>query len=198
MNRFAFTPLMDLPLIVITCALFIWHFHYWSSRNDLETNVDVAPRLPVARRRVITLFAVLLILCWFFNFAVWLVFAILLGGGLAIAVLVGVDIEGGAFGLLAVAYLIREWSFGFPQIILHPVTNRGQTPSDTSTHELIGSIGTASSPLRPTGDAMIGEVSVSVASDDGCMIDTGTKVVVTSYRNGRLFVRPHADPPSAE
>ena len=193
MDKIAFAPLIDLPLAVLTTAAFIWHFNKWASSNDLDTGVDVAARLPAARMRVITLFAVILLLCWLLNLAVWSIFALLLGIGIAIAFITSGDIDGGAFGLWGAAYLIREWAFGFPQLILHPPSPTASLSNpDGRDGELIGKTGTATSPIRPTGDVEIDGVTISVSSADGRLIETGTHVKVTAYRNGRPCVSPHS------
>ncbi|MGB7326968.1 MAG: hypothetical protein WBD31_18985 [Rubripirellula sp.] len=191
MNRFAFAPIIDLPLIAVTLALFVWHFNRWAARNDLETNLDVAARLPTARLRVLALLVGVLGMCWYLNFAVWGIFAALLAAGLVIALVIGGELDGGVSGLWAAAYLIREWSFGFPQIVLHPQLDDGPTSRDKPSHELVGKTGTTSSPLRPVGDALIDGILVSVTSDDGSLLGADTDVIVTSYRNGLPCVRPH-------
>src|SRR6056297_2100257 len=110
------------------------------------------------------------------------------------AVAFGGELEGGAFGLLAVAFLIREWAFGFPQLILHPQNHSSQTKKESGEFgELVGQIGIATSPLRPSGDADIGGVKYSVVSYDGAMIDLGSSVVVRTIRNGGLCVAPVAE-----
>lgn len=195
MDRFTFEPIIDLPLVVITCGLFIWHFNGWARRGNLQTEIDVASRLQSARLRVFTLFTSLLLFCWILDFAVWPIFAILFGIGLVTAIFLGGGVDG-AFGLWAAGYLIREWSFGFPQLILHPTkrdeaTMDDDAMNDDAKHGLVGSVGITSSTLRPTGNAIIDHTSVSVVSDDGSMIDAGAEVIVASYRNGQLFVRPH-------
>ncbi|MCG8649339.1 MAG: hypothetical protein MI861_05880, partial [Pirellulales bacterium] len=111
--------------------------------------------------------------------------------GVATSLLTGGDVDGGAFGLWAAAYLIREWSFGFPQLILHPQTHDSNSAAPTAeTGELVGKTGVTISPLRPTGDVDIDGVTYSVASADGRLLDSGATVTVTSYRNGRPCVAP--------
>jgi len=191
MDKLAFTPIVDFPLAGIVLATFIWHFNKWSRRRDIDTTVDIASRLPGARIRVIAFFVCVLILCWFLDLAFWSLFALLLALGLAIAVIFGGNIDGGAFGLLAVAFLIREWAFGFPQLILHPQHQASRSTEERVEYEgLMGQIGIATSPLRPSGDAEIGGVRYPVVSYDGSMIYLGSNVVVRSYRNGSLCVAP--------
>ena len=191
MDRITFAPLIDLPLAVFTVALFIWHFNRWASSNDLEANVDLAARLPTARIRVITLFTAILLLCWLSNLAVWSLFALLFGIGIVIAVLGRGGIFGLQLGLWAAACIIREWSFGFPQFVLYPPnTSVNASSPNCNDGELMGRIGVATFSLRPTGNAEIDGVQVSVSSADGRMIDAGTEVTVTAYRNGRPCVSP--------
>ncbi len=195
MEQLAFAPMIDLPLAGITLSAFIWHFNRWAFHHDIDTSIDVASRLPVARLRVIALFVCALLVCWLANFAFWSIFALLLGIGMAVALVAGGDVDGGAFGLWAAAYLIREWSFGFPQLVLHPQTHdTGSIASAADTGELVGKSGVTTSPLRPTGDAEIDGVTYSVASADGQLLDSGARVTVTSYRNGRPCVSPMPEP----
>ena len=195
MDTLAFAPLIDFPLAGVTAATFIWHFNRWALRRDIDTAIDISTRLPTARYRVILLFASLLLLCWFLDLAFWSIFALLLGIGLVIAVVFGGDIQGSAFGLWAAAYLIREWAFGFPQLILHPQPHDSRVSVRHETLEiLLGKTGVTISPLRPTGDAEIDGLKHSVVSYDGGLLDPGTKVTVMSYRNGYPCVSPMLEP----
>ena len=87
--------------------------------------------------------------------------------------------------LVAPPFLIREWCFGFPQMVLSPpdpVADSVSTEADGGA--LLGRVGIATEPLRPAGSANFeGELS-AVTSAQGGWIDEGTRVVVTSYRDG--------------
>jgi len=195
MEKLTFAPLVDFPLVGITLAAFIWHFNRWAFKHDIDTSIDVVSRLPAARLRIILLFSCTLLLCWSVNFAVWSIFALLLGIGLAVAVVAGGDIGGTALGLAATAWLIREWAFGFPQLILQP--QRQDSPVSASTKEigsLIGKTGVTTSPLRPTGYVEIDGLIYSAASADGQLLDSGTNFTVTCYRNGHPCVTPMQKP----
>ncbi len=72
------------------------------------TSHHVCPKLASAYRLVCLLAANLLVSERCF----WSLFAGLLALGLAFAVVFGGDVEGGAFGLIAVAFVIREWALG--------------------------------------------------------------------------------------
>ncbi len=84
MDRIAFAPLIDIPLVGFTLAAFLWHFNAWAYRDDLDTSVDVPARLPTARLRVITFFVGVLLICWISNVAAWSIFALILAIGLVI------------------------------------------------------------------------------------------------------------------
>lgn len=191
MEKLTFSPIVDIPLAGITLAMFIWHFNRWSSRRHIDTTTDILSRLPKARIRVSILFVGLLLLCWSINLAFWSLFALLLALGIAFTVVLGGEVEGGTFGLLAVAFLIREWAFGFPQLILSPPHHTSQTNKVSAELEgLVGQSGIAISALRPSGDAEIGGKKHSVVSYDGGLIDVGSTVVVRSILNGILCVAP--------
>lgn len=194
MDKLAFAPTIDLPLAFATVIGFVLHFNAWSRSNSADTTVDLASRLTGARIRVVAIFVAILFVCWITNFAFWAVLAALVAIGLAFAVLAGGD-HGAELLVLFAAYAIREWSFGFPQLILEPPSDRPATPRDAvPTPDLIGLHGVTLSPLRPSGDADVEGTVVSVVSDDGTLIDTGTNVIVSGSRNGRVCVRPLAAP----
>lgn len=183
--------MIDLPLFGITVVAFVWHFNRWAFRRDIDTSIDLTSVLPAARFRVVALLAAILLFCWLADFAVWAVFAFLVGIGLAVTAVTGGDLSGSGVGLWVAAYAIREWSFGFPQFILHPETHEAETtlPSD-DTGKLMGKTGVTISPLRPTGEVKIDGVIYSVASANGRFVDAGQTVTVTSYRNGLPDVSP--------
>ena len=195
MDRLNFLPLIDIPMISITLVLMVWHFNRWAHGHDADTNVDLVRRLPLARVRVVVLLVGFLVLCWLTNFAAWFVFAVLISVGLALTILMDGSMEAGGFGLWAAAWAIREWSFGFPTVVLHPARDEAaMLPGSASspragTHHLLGKSGTTASPLRPVGEAIIDGETLSVTSDDGSFIDSGTPIIVTSFKNGRPCVR---------
>jgi len=198
MDKLSFAPLIDIPLVGITLAVFIRHFNRWALRKDVDTSFNLASRLPRARIRVIAFFACILLVCWYGNLAVWSIVALLLGVGLVLVLLFGGALDGSAFGLLFAAYMIREWAFGFPQLILQPTTGQQcDHARETLCDDLIGQTGFTLSPIRPTGDVEINGVRYSVASDDGQLLDAGVTVKVTSRRNGRPCVTP-IDPQQGE
>ncbi len=191
MNTIAFVPTIDVPLVVVTVAAFIWHFNHWARRRNIETNLDLSGRLPAARLRVILLFVCILALCWTINLAVWVMMAMLLGIGLVVVLTTGGDIAGGAFGLFAAAFIVREWAFGFPHLILHPPRHDSKTPSQGDGEgALLGKVGFTTTSLRPSGRTLIDGVEYSVVSIDGGWVDAGTSVEVTAVRNGVPCVAP--------
>ncbi len=195
MNRIAFAPIVDVPLVIIAVIAFIWHFNHWAFRRDIETTLDILSRLPAARFRVLLLFACLLFLCWLVDLAVWAIFAMVLGIGLIVAMAAGGEPAGGGFALVGAAYFIREWAFGFPQLILYPPRHETRSSPRHEEHErLFGRTGVTTSSLRPRGDVLIDGVKYSVVSFDGGWIDAGVKIEVTNCRSGLLYVRPSTHP----
>ena len=196
MDKLAFAPMIDLPLAVATVIGFLLHFNAWSRGESADTSIDLGSRLPAARIRVVVFFLAVLFVCWMVNFAFWAVLAALVAIGIVFSTLAGGDSSGAELFVFFAAYVIREWAFGFPQLILGPPSDRHVTPRDAlPDSELIGRRGVALSPLRPSGDADVEGSVVSVVSDDGRLIDAGMDVVVSGTRNGRVCVRPLADPP---
>lgn len=196
MSKIAFAPFIDFPLVTIAVFAFIWHFNRWADKRDVETTVDLLARLPTARLRVILFFVCILLVCWTGDLAVWSLFAMLLGIGLVVALATSGDVVGGAFGLFVAAYVIREWAFGFPQLILHPPRHENTTSlQHDGNGELLGKTGVTTVSLRPTGNALIDGVKYSVVSFDGGWIDAGSIIEVRTYRNGMLCVArvPQAD-----
>jgi hypothetical protein len=190
MDKIQFAPAIDIPLTLIVLAAFLLHFQSWARNKDVDTSVDLNALLPRARFRVILLLAAILGICWACNIAVWFLFVFLFGIGLAISLLFGGDGEGGSFLLLFAAYAIREWAFGFPQLILHPPSG---TPEDDQHHEpkedIVGKQGTTVSPLRPCGKAEFDGQALNVVSETGEFLDVGTDVTIAGKRNGLICVR---------
>jgi hypothetical protein len=189
-DKIHFIAIVDLPLALATVLAFILHFNAWARVNNTDTSVDLSTRLPAARIRVVCLFAVIVGLCWTADLAVWAVFAFLLAIGAVIALLTAS--QGGEFLLVIAAYLIREWAFGFPQLVLHPPRqSRGAIcstpPGDDS--PLIGRSGLVAAPLRPCGKIECDGAVWPAKADDGRYVDPGTKVVVTGLQNGTFVVR---------
>lgn len=183
MDLIRFSPLIDVPLVALTVASFLRHFHTWAKTSDVAAEVDLAARLPTARSRVVALCASLLLVCWFANAAVWLFYALLLGAGLVVLAVTGGDAMGGDFGLLLVGYVIREWCFDFPRMMLQPPWQREVQPPETLDRgDLKGKQGMTICPCCPFGEARIDGVKVAVSSFDGRVIDGGVRVVVNAYR----------------
>lgn len=188
MDKFAFAPLIDVPFTCVLIALFVWNFNRWAVADDVDTTVDLSQRLPMARWRVVTLFCGILAACWFLNFSAWSIFAFIMAVGFGVAMLFG-DSEG-VFAPLVTAYIIREWAFGFPQLILQPPSAEASTATTNPKNDFIGKSGITTSPLRPIGDANIDGTVLTVSSHDGSLIDEGTEVTVVAYHSGQLRVRP--------
>lgn len=195
MENLVFAPLIDIPLAGLTLSAFIWHFNHWASHPDFDAPVDLTSRLHVARWRVIVLITGILLSCWLANLAFWSILPLLICLGAIGGLLANGDLDGGMLGLWAIACLIREWSFGFPQLIPHsPAQDGASSLSPAETDQLVGTTGVTLSALRPMGDVEIDGVKYSAASANGKLLDAGTPVTVMAYRNGLLCVAPHPEP----
>lgn len=191
MDRLVFAPLIDLPLAMLMLLGLLLHFNRWARSDQADTSVDLVSRLPIARTRVVLLFVGLVVFCWLLNIAFWALSAFLLAAGVVVVVLMGAPPEGSGIFLLFAAYVIREWAFDFPQLVLQPPSAEAPTAAaSVEVNELLGIEGTVISPLRPSGDAELKGRKMSVVSDGGQLIEVGTAVVVSGSRNGRLCVRP--------
>lgn len=80
----------------------------------------------------------------------------------------------------------------FNRLVLAPALSaaEGYTAADTD-ETLIGATGTALTPLRPAGTALVGDRRVDVVSE-GPMVSAGTPVEVVSVRGSRVVVRATA------
>ncbi len=114
MDKLAFNSIIDLPLSFLTIVAFVLHFNTWAKNRPVDINVDLQSRLPTARVRVVGLLIAIVGVCWFTNLSVWAIYALLLILGLVIAMLMGDGGDDSALVVLFIAYLIREWAFGFP------------------------------------------------------------------------------------
>lgn len=192
LDKLHFLATIDLPLAAATVLGFILHFNAWARANDADTNVDLSTRLAAARVRVVCLFAAIVGLCWVADLAVWAVFAVPLGVGVAVVLLLGGPPDGSGIFLLFAVWAIREWAFGFPQVVLHPPsrtrsTTHGPPPGDDD--PLIGETGLVASPLRPCGQIECAGAVRPARADDGRYVDAGTPIVVTGLQNGTFLVR---------
>jgi membrane-bound ClpP family serine protease len=192
LDKIQFAPAIDVPLTLLVLAGFLLHIRSWAQRKDIDTTVDLKARLPRARFRLILLFVAFLVFCWVCNIAVWSLFAFLFAAGVVVALLFGGDIDGAGMFLFVAAFAIREWAFGFPQLVLHPpsqirVTTHETPPSDDN--PLIGKSGIVASALRPCGEIECDGSVWPAKADDGKLIDAGTKIVVTGLQNRIFLVR---------
>ena len=135
----------------------------------------------------------MLTFCWFADIALWAVIGILTLAALLIAILLGGDLAGPTPIFLISASLIREWAFGFPQLVLQPPADEPAHRSFyNSSSQFCGKEGITVSPLRPSGEVQVDGKTMSCISENGKLIETGEKVVVAGERNGRLYVRAAA------
>lgn len=194
MHAIEFNWRVDVPLIAAVAIGAIWNFNLWANERDPERFDGLSRRLPSARVRLIALLATILLACWLSNIAVWPLFVVVLAVG-GLLLLVAGDEQVGAMSVLSVGWLVREWCFGFPHLILHPpVASENASVTAAEMSGLVGKTGTTMTPLNPSGDAEIDGVKIAVSSADGRFIESGAEVVVTSCQNGWPYVREHRLP----
>lgn len=188
MQTFAFFPIVDLPLILAATIGFVVNFRLWADSASEDIQPQIKSRLSSATIRVVGFFVALLVLCWSTNIAVWAVFCLVF-----VIALCGMFLSPDAFGLdLAVLFafgLLREWCFGFPQLILRPQADTTDSSDRELKQKLIGKPGITTSPLRPAGNVSIDGSEYPAASEDGTLIENGTEIVVIGTKNGTILVK---------
>ncbi len=191
LDKLHFNALVDLPLAAATLIGFFAYFQAWTHTDDVDITVDLSSRLPKACFRVTCLIAVIVAVCWVIGFAVWAIFAFLVAIGLALGALSLADVSGGGIiPPVLTAHAIREWAFGFPQLVLHPPgEKRTGAQQGEPNDELVGRQGATVSPLRPCGEAIFDGKRLSVISESGEFLDVGTDVAVVGRRSGQVCVR---------
>lgn len=189
MDNLAFNPIIDLPLSLLTTLAFVLHFNSWAKNRPSDISVDLLSRLPAARFRVIVLLTGIVGACWFTNLSVWAIYALLFILGLGIAMLMGDGGDGSGLVFLFIAYLIREWAFGFPLMVLHSQQDGGMKDLAKTHGNLIGERGTTITQLRPFGEALIDGQSISVVSENGELIESGSAIMVTDVKDNKICVR---------
>lgn len=188
--RLDFAPGWDLPLLGILLVWFLWHCRRWSTSVCLENGVEVSHRWPAARRRIVLLFMVVTGACWLFDLPAWLVVTLL-----GLAGVIGSVVSDFDHALVLVPWLIREWAFGFPHLILQPSvgsTDNSHVDRQSQATELFGARGTVVSPLRPCGQVQLDDQRVQAVSESGQFIDQGTLVIVCGLKGEEICVRPLA------
>ena len=188
MQALSFFPTVDLPLVALTTCGFILNFRLWAESATDELGPYLRSRLLGAILRVIGFFTLVLVLCWYFNVAVWGLFAIVFCIALAAMILSG-DAYGLDLAMVLSGGILREWCFGFPQLILRPQPDNSRSSALELRNKLIGNTGTTTSPLRPAGNVSIDGNEFAAASDDGTLIDAGQKIIVVGTKNGAILVK---------
>jgi len=192
MQFLTFFPAVDLPLIVITTIAFVVNFHLWTKSASEDLRPYLRSRLLGATLRVIGFFAVLLFLCWYLNLAVWCIFVIICFAAISGSVLTGESL-GLDLAVVLTCGMLREWCFGFPQLILRPQPDTTRSSELERLGRLIGSVGITTSPLRPAGNVEINGDEFPAASEGGTLIDKGEEVVVVATKSGAILVRTLAE-----
>lgn len=187
MSSFAFYPLIDIPLIVSITLGFVINFRIWSRTGPEELRPMLQTNLFMAIVRVAGFFAAILLFCWLVNIAVWVLFTFCVAVGIA-----GAIFAGDAFGIDLAFFLtggiIREWCFGFPQLVLRPQVS-DVFAHEAKTNEWVGKSGVTISILRPSGKIIVDGKEFLAASEGGTLVEKGVDVIVVGFTNGSLIVK---------
>ena len=188
MHVLTFHPLVDIPLVAVIACIFILNFRVWSNTADAELQPLLKSRLNSAILRITGFFGFILLFCWYLNIAAWgllvLVIAIAFSGALAAGNAFGIDLA-----MLLAGGMLREWCFGFPQLVLRPQTTNVWEDELLTQRKLIGKSGVTTSPLRPAGNIEVDGIQFPAASECGTLIDVGQNIVVVDTRNNKLLVK---------
>jgi len=149
MDTIAFLPVIDLPLTGLLLAGFLLNSWHWAKTGSTESNVDLEARLPRALIKISLFFAVTLVVCWLINLGAWTLFLVLLVVGLLVTIFAGRHAFAPEMMFVFTAGMLREWAFGFPNLILAPPTNNRPTEEEAG-QEFLGKLAVATSPLRPS------------------------------------------------
>lgn len=127
-------------------------------------------------------------MCYFIDVAFYVPIVIFL---FLILLVFGGDIFG-ILGLpaIAVAYMLKEYVLGFPDLILDPpspLETDNELQASLAKH--IGQVAITTSSLKPIGEIELNDVRLTAASESGVFIDPGTDVVIVGVKNGKLVVR---------
>jgi hypothetical protein len=185
----AFAPLIDLPLLALLLCAFLFHFNGWARTSIPDSSLDLAKRLPAACFSLITLFTCVLIVGYSANIAIW---SMLIAGWICATAIAFFVAPTGALsiGFFAGAWLVREWSFGFPHFVLAPPTSESVAlKTDTSHSPFVGALARTVSPLRPRGEVEINGDVYTAYSEDGTLVDENSPVTIVGHRDGALCAR---------
>ncbi len=189
MKRIGFYLAIDVPTALVLYSIFCFHFRYWSSHAKFETPVNLKSRLSVAIARVTLLFLVFVLLCWIVDLAVWFVFLLVLLAGIFFC-FTSLGNFPAEMLIFASAFLIREWCFDFPNLILTPAADPSDSDDPSTSSQWVGKSGRTTSPLRPAGDIELAGKTFSAISEDGRFVEKDLEIFVTEMRHGRAKVTP--------
>ena len=85
--------------------------------------------------------------------------------------------------------VLQQYILGFParrELFLQPPEM--EKSSDYLSEELIGQMGVAISPLRPTGNVEVNGQKYDAATEDGQFIDRGAAIIVRRVSGTQVFV----------
>ena len=184
-----FQPIFDVPLFILTWVAMVLHFRDWAKRNN-ELGEILVERLLKAQTKASLVIILFFAGCWYFNLSFWLLLGIFLGLG-ALAGMGGIDVA--AAPVLVACFMLREWAFEFPSLILH--TLPPPSPDESFDNKLIGAEAIAIGPLRPLGRIQLNDETMEAAAVTGQLIEAGARVQITGCKNGIVQVQLVSDNP---
>ena len=110
--------------------------------------------------------------------------------------MIGLLLVGAPVVLRGAFIILPKIPFARGMFLRAPKLTEGERhAADQADRSLLGAIGVASSPLRPSGTAILNDVPCDVIAAGGTMIERGTRVRVTEISGNRLIVeRAESDP----
>ncbi|QDT96267.1 hypothetical protein [Gimesia aquarii] len=184
---YSFSPWIDIPLAAFSYGVTLFCILNWVHKSDQQ---EVKKTRETTQRAVFRLAIVVLslvLICYAFDIALWLVATIVA------ALVLGVS-SGEMLGVLGIpfiglGYLIKEYVLGFPEAVLTPpVPLEQSTQTVDPLNQYVGRTTIAKSSLRPQGTVEIDGLQLDAMSASGMMISQGTALCVTGTRDGCLLV----------
>lgn len=187
LEKVRFIPQIDIPLSAVVAVVFMLGNYFWARDKNVDTDIDLLEKLPMAQVKVVLLIGLMLGFAWFSNLGLWAFCMFLLTVGCIFSFAAGLGDDESMIVLASIAFLIRDWAFGFPLMRLH--SNEDINDLNEVLDSMVGMKGIAVSPLRPYGDVKIdGKVHPAV-SENGMMMETESQVIVVGKRAGTLAVK---------
>lgn len=179
-----FSPWIDIPLAVLLYGGALFRILRWVHKPDQLTVKKTPETTRRAAFRLAIVILPLVLICYAVNIAFWLV----------VVIIPLIDLMG--LPVLKLGYPIREFTLGFPELVLSPPDSVGQSPLavDDPLDQYVGRTARATSSLCPQGTVEIDDLQLGATSASGLLISPGTTLHVTGMRDGQLLVCESSEP----